>query len=79
MVGCGGLQPAPELNCMRNVSATALENALSNYAISGAKPAIAFTPFPDNKTAFSNSTDRALKGLVAKIVSLFCQLGVAHD
>lgn len=54
---------------MRNVSAISIENALSNYAISGQKPAIAFTPFPDNKTAFSNTTDRAIRGLVADIVS----------
>lgn len=55
---------------MRNVDATVIENALSNYAISGKKPAISFTPFPDNKTAFGNTTDRALRGLVANIVRL---------
>lgn len=70
VVGCGNLDADPELACMRNVSATVIENALSNYAISGQKPAIAFTPFPDNKTAFGNTTDRAVRGLVAKIVSL---------
>jgi hypothetical protein len=54
---------------MRKVPASTLENALSNYGISGVKPSIAFTPFPDNVTAFSNSTDRAVQGLVAKLVS----------
>jgi carboxylesterase type B len=68
LVGCGNLEPQPELNCVREVSATSLENALSNYQISGVRPSIAFTPFPDNITIFSNTTDRALKGLVAKIV-----------
>lgn len=58
---------------MRKVPAATLENALSNYAISGTKPAISFVPFPDNVTAFSNSTDRAVRGLVAKIVSLIFQ------
>lgn len=53
---------------MRTVNASAIENALSNYAISGQKPSIAFTPFPDNKTAFANTTDRAIRGLVANIV-----------
>jgi hypothetical protein len=53
---------------MRNVDAAMIENALSNYGISGQKPAIAFTPFPDNKTAFGNTTDRAVRGLVADIV-----------
>lgn len=70
LVGCGGLEPEPELSCVRNVSATDLENALSYYGINGTKPAISFTPFPDNKTAFGNITDRAVRGLVAKIVCL---------
>jgi len=70
LVGCGGLDAQTELSCVRNVSATALENALSYYTINGTKPAISFTPFPDNKTAFSNTTDRAVRGLVAKIVSV---------
>jgi carboxylesterase type B len=69
LVGCSGLDAQTELSCVRNVSATTLENALSNYSINGTKPAISFTPFPDNKTAFSNTTDRAVRGLVAKIVS----------
>ncbi|KAH8794856.1 Alpha/Beta hydrolase protein [Hyaloscypha finlandica] len=29
-----------------------------------------FTPFPDNKTTFSNTTDRAVKGFVAKIPAI---------
>jgi hypothetical protein len=54
---------------VRKVPASTLENALSHYAISGAKPSIGFTPFPDNITAFSNGSDRAARGLVAKLVS----------
>ncbi|KAK2629743.1 hypothetical protein QTJ16_000563 [Diplocarpon rosae] len=69
-VGCGGLAAAPELDCMRNVSAVTIENALSSYAISGARPSLGFTPFPDNKTAFSNTTDRAVRGLLAKIPAI---------
>ena len=79
LVGCGNLAPQSELDCMRNVPATTLENALSNYGISGAKPSIAFTPFPDNVTAFSNSTDRAVRGLVAKIVSIPSPVGYQTD
>lgn len=71
LVGCGNLQPQSELDCMRKVPAMTLENALSNYAISGQKPSIAFTPVFDNKTAFSNTTDRVRQGLVAKLVSTF--------
>jgi hypothetical protein len=70
LVGCHGLDAQTELSCVRNVSATTLENALSNYIINDTKPSISFTPFPDNKTAFSNTTDRAVKGLVAKLVSV---------
>jgi hypothetical protein len=72
LVGCGGLAPDPELTCVRKVPAAKLKNALSSYAISGAKPSISFIPFPDNKTAFSNLTDRAINGLVARIVSKSC-------
>ncbi|KAG4440682.1 hypothetical protein IFR05_003828 [Cadophora sp. M221] len=70
LVGCGGLEPEPELSCVRKVSATDLENALSYYGINGTRPAISFTPFPDNKTAFGNITDRAVRGLVAKIPAI---------
>ena len=71
LVGCGSLEPKPELSCVRNVSAVTLENALSNYLISGVKPSVSFTPVPDNVTIFSNLTDRAVRGLVANIVSYF--------
>jgi carboxylesterase type B len=70
MVGCGRLNATSELSCMRNVSATTLENTLSYYLGNLTLPTLQFVPFPDNKTAFSNSTDRALKGLVAKTVWL---------
>jgi hypothetical protein len=71
LVNCTNLDPQSEIACVQKVPAVTLENALSNYAISGAKPTIAFSPFPDNKTSFGNFTDRAVRGLVAKIVSLF--------
>ncbi|KAM0130692.1 hypothetical protein ACHAP3_007233 [Botrytis cinerea] len=67
MVGCKDLAPEAEIGCMRNVSANAIENALSAYTSSGATPKLAFTPFPDNVTAFSNPADRAERGLVAKL------------
>ncbi|KAF8859456.1 carboxylesteras-like protein [Acephala macrosclerotiorum] len=71
LVGCGNSTDAEqELSCMRGVDAATIENALSNYAISGQKPTISFIPFPDNKTAFGNITDRAVRGLVAKIPAI---------
>ncbi|KAJ8060122.1 hypothetical protein OCU04_010474 [Sclerotinia nivalis] len=67
MVGCKDLAPVPEIACMRNVSADAIENALNGYQKSGASPSLGFTPVPDNVTAFSNPADRAKRGLVAKL------------
>jgi carboxylesterase type B len=71
LVGCGELNTDAELACMRAVPAQTLENALSNYVISKATPSISFAPIADNRTVFSNNTDRAERGLVAKIVSSF--------
>ncbi|CZR66959.1 related to triacylglycerol lipase V precursor [Phialocephala subalpina] len=71
LVGCGNYSDGEkELECMRGVDAVTIENALSNYGIAGTKPSISFTPFPDNKTAFGNTTDRAVRGLVAKIPAI---------
>ena len=71
LVGCSNLAPAAELDCMRhNVTGPALENLLSLYQISARAPKIAFPPSIDNVTVFSNYTDRAARGLVAKIVSV---------
>lgn len=65
LVNCSQSDAAARLACMRKVPAVTLENALSLY---NSTPAFTFTPVYDNKTAFSNTTDRAARGLVAKIV-----------
>jgi carboxylesterase type B len=52
---------------MRTVPARDLENTLSNYIISGAKPSLSFRPVIDEKTFFSNYTERTLAGAVAQI------------
>ncbi|ESZ93847.1 hypothetical protein SBOR_5788 [Sclerotinia borealis F-4128] len=70
MVGCKDLKAEAEIGCMRNISASVIENALSSYANSGVTPKLAFTPFPDNVTAFSNGADRAARGLVAKLPAI---------
>jgi carboxylesterase type B len=67
--GCGGLQPAAELACMRKVDAFAIEDFLHSYQDAGTTPAITFTPAVDEKTVFSDYHARALAGQVAKIVS----------
>jgi hypothetical protein len=70
LVGCGGLSASAELSCMKGVGATVLKGALSDYVNSKAKPSISFMPVADEKVVFANTTDRALKGLIAKVVSI---------
>lgn len=69
LVGCNETDAQKELDCMQNVPSNTLENALSGYVNNGTKPSISFTGIPDNVTIFSNTTDRALQGKIAKIVS----------
>lgn len=64
MVGCGGLEPTPELECMRDVEASVLLNILASNSSLGFRPAV------DNVTNFANSTDRIERGLISKVVSL---------
>ncbi|KAF4554546.1 Carboxylesterase-like protein 20 [Elsinoe fawcettii] len=64
LVNCTSSDPASELACMRTVPADLLESTYSRY---NSTPGLTFTPLYDNKTAFQNTTDRALRGLVAKI------------
>lgn len=63
-VGCGDLSKGAELACLQRVSATKIQQALS-FGNTGAS----FSPGADNVTAFSNYTERAEKGLLAKLVS----------
>ncbi|KAH9807844.1 carboxylesterase [Teratosphaeria destructans] len=71
LVGCGDLNATAEVDCVRQVPAAAIENVLSLYQISGRSPSISFTNIADNVTVFSNYTDRAAKGLVAKVPAIF--------
>ncbi|KAI4718785.1 chlorogenic acid esterase precursor [Aureobasidium sp. EXF-10727] len=67
LVGCSNLNASAELACVRAVSATTLENTLSNYVISKRTPAISFTPTDDNITVFTNYTDRLVHGHLAQL------------
>lgn len=71
-VGCSGLggDPAQELVCMRGVDASKIADFLASYAESGSSPSLDFNPIPDEKTVFSNYTERALQSLQAEIVGL---------
>ncbi|RAL58668.1 hypothetical protein DID88_002974 [Monilinia fructigena] len=69
-VGCKDLEAEAELACMKNVSATVIADALSDYVNSGVTPTLAFTPFQDNITAFSNPADRSARGLGPKLPAI---------
>lgn len=70
LVGCNGLGPDDELSCVRKVPAQTLENALSYYSGNNTSPSISFKPVIDNKTTFSNWTERIADGKIAKTVSV---------
>ncbi|KAJ9667700.1 hypothetical protein H2201_002235 [Coniosporium apollinis] len=70
LVGCRDLDSQAEVACVRNVPAVTLQSALGNYIISRATPSISFVPVNDNVTVFSNTTDRALRGLIANIPAI---------
>jgi hypothetical protein len=79
LVGCKGLSPKKELSCVRKVPAQTLENALSYYSGNDTIPSISFKPVIDNKTAFSNWTERVLDGKIAKTVSTQILINWIHE
>ncbi|ORY60870.1 Alpha/Beta hydrolase protein [Pseudomassariella vexata] len=68
--GCGDLQPAEELECMRKVDAFALEDFIHTYDDAATVPEIRFTPTIDDKTVFANFTERTLAGSIAKVPAI---------
>ncbi|KAE9988296.1 hypothetical protein EG328_011669 [Venturia inaequalis] len=60
-VGCGGLDAHSQLTCVQKVDARTLQTLVSTNS------SVSFRPVADNLTAFANITDRAAKGLLAKI------------
>jgi cholinesterase len=70
-VGCAGLKndSSTLLSCMRGVDGVKINNFIAGYTKSAQKPSISFGPVVDEKTVFSNYTERMLQGKQAKIVS----------
>lgn len=68
-LGCGGLDADVELECMRKVSFSVIEEFLESYSNNGTSPSLNFSPVPDDVTAFSNYTSLALAGNYSKLVS----------
>ncbi|KAK4671792.1 hypothetical protein QC764_608760 [Podospora pseudoanserina] len=62
-VGCGGLSPQEELECMQTADAEHIEAFLqvNMEELMSGKPFIYFTSVVDNRTVFGNYTDRAIK------------------
>lgn len=67
--GCGDLEPAEELSCMRQVDAYAIEDFLHSYLDAGTAPTVSFAPIVDEKTVFSDFYGRAMAGNVSTLVS----------
>ena len=71
-VGCPGLssQPEAQLSCMRQVPAATIETFLQQYGDNGTSPGVSFVPIADDNIIFSNYTDRAVQGKLAKIPAI---------
>jgi carboxylesterase type B len=70
LMGCTNPDDADaELACMREVPADKLRDTLPTYYNRGDIPDNTFVPIADEKVVFRNTTDRAMKGFVANIVS----------
>lgn len=75
-LGCGGLDAASELQCMRQKPVENIVNFVGHRLDNGTTPALSFVPIPDEEVVFSNYTDRYVKGLVAKQPAI---IGTASD
>ena len=65
-VGCAGLDAEQELSCVRGVPAQTIAQFVQNF---NGTSKLKFAPIADEKLVFKNYTARALKGLVAEVVS----------
>ncbi|KAH8671739.1 alpha/beta-hydrolase [Xylariales sp. PMI_506] len=68
--GCGDLDPAAELACMRKVDAYEIEEYLHFYIDNGTTPAISFAPVVDETTVFSDYASRAADGNVSTLPTI---------
>ena len=58
-----------ELECMKKIDARTIENVLAKNSNDGVAPFLSFGPAPDEKTVFTNYTERSLQGQVTNLVS----------
>ncbi|KAK4175910.1 Alpha/Beta hydrolase protein [Triangularia setosa] len=71
-VGCGGLGPEEELECMQNADAEEIEEFLQRNMeeLMSGEPFIYFTPVVDNRTVFGNYTDKAIRGKILNVPTI---------
>ncbi|KAM7186119.1 lipase 1 [Naviculisporaceae sp. PSN 640] len=62
--------PMAELNCMRTIPMTLIQNYIGQYRDNATRPSLSFRPSPDEKTVFRNYTKRALSGGLAKVPTI---------
>jgi carboxylesterase type B len=67
-LGCDNLDPASELNCMRQRPAQELIDFINTPR--EANTPLSFVPIPDEKIIFANYTDRYHRGLVANLPAI---------
>jgi cholinesterase len=69
-LGCSNnTNAAEELACMKRIDAASIENIIADELNGGSKEGLAFGPSADERIIFSNYTDRALQGKLARVVS----------
>ncbi|KAK3316775.1 Alpha/Beta hydrolase protein [Apodospora peruviana] len=59
--------PRSELECMRLVPMSLIQNFMGGYKDNATKPTLGFRPSPDEQIVFRNYSQRAEMGLVAKV------------
>jgi hypothetical protein len=74
-VGCTSDDKDTEFECMQKANASSIIAVYNSYnATENGGQSLSFSPVPDNFTSFSNTTDRAARGLFAKLPTLLTQV-----
>lgn len=74
--GCGNLTSSDELTCMQKVDALSIQEYVRGNSKGGVGGARLGGYVADNVTVFANTTERLLKGRVAKVVGYACTSGI---
>ncbi|KAE8153630.1 carboxylesterase [Aspergillus avenaceus] len=69
-LGCESDDPKQELECMRRVPVSKLQDFIGRYTDNGTEPALEFGPIVDDEVIFSDYPARAAKGLIANVPAI---------